>query len=264
MNMNYDQNNGYSEVLHRTLGLGTEPVAVKLIEAGEEAPKNVIMPYRDYGKHIAACQAFALVRREKKSIYCDKTSEWCWAPLVAFGLCDCEEGTEAFNVLTSIGGNKNSAMAKKLFENFPRMPLGKYQGILLMPLCGCVFEPDVTLVYCDNNSQLRGAVLAVKNATGDIITTRLDAIDSCAYACVTAIKSGEYCVTIPDIGEHERALAGENEVILSVPSGKLCELTEALAALNRSGMGYTNWKRSLEFDFARPEFYDELFRIWNQ
>ena len=263
MNGNRDQNKEYSEVLHSTLELSTEPVAVKLIEAGAEAPKNAIMPYKDFGRHIAACQAFALVRREKKTIYCDKTSEWCWAPLVAFGLCDCEEGTEAYNILTSIGGNKDSEAAKKFFTNFPRMPLGKYQGILLMPLCCCEFEPDVTLVYCDNNSQLRGAVLAVKNATGDIITTRLDAIDSCAYACVTAIKSGEYRVTIPDIGEHERALAGENEVILSVPGGRLHELTEALAALDRSGMGYANWKRGLDFDFARPKFYDDLFRIWN-
>ena len=250
----------YSEILRRTLDLRTEPIAVKLIETETEIPPDVIMPYRDRGIHMAMCQAFSLVRRENLSIFCDKASEWCWAPLVAFGLCESEEGTEAFNILSSVGGNKETS--KKFMQNFPRMPLGKYIGVLLMPLCDCSFTPDVTLVYCDNNSQLRGAALAVKNITGNLISTQLDAIDSCVYACVPTIKSGEYRVTIPDIGEHERALASENEMILSVPSGKLAELTEALAAMDRSGMGYRNWKRGLDYDFARPPFYEAVFRAW--
>ena len=263
MNDVKSQNVQYSNMLHKTLGLATEPVAVKLVENELEIPQDAIRPYRDYKKHMAMCQAFALVRREKMSIYCDKTSEWCWAPLVAFGLCDSEEGTDAFNIISSVGGKKNDEASKKFMRNFPRMPLGKYVGVLLSPLCDCEFEPDVTLVYCDNNSQLRGAALAVKNATGDIIATQLDAIDSCAYACVVTIQSGEYRVTIPDIGEHERAFAGEDEVILSVPGGKLGELTQALDALDSSGMGYRNWKRGLDYDFVRPPFYEEVFRAWN-
>lgn len=256
------QNAQYSEVLHKALGLKTEPIAVKMIADASEIPGDAVRPLADMGKHLAMCQAFALVRMEKKALYCDTSSEWCWAPLVAFGLCDSSEGSEAYDIITRVIGIKDSDAAKRFFDGFPRLPLGKYIGIALAPLCDCGFEPDVTLVYCDDNSQMRGAALAVKSATGRVIETKLDAIDSCAYACAAVIGSGEYRVTIPDIGEHERAHAGENEIILSVPSGKLAELTGALAALDGSGMGYNNWKRGLVLDFQRPPFYESLFDIW--
>ena len=255
-----EENAGYSDILRNTLGIHTEPIAIKLIEDENDIPRNAIYPYQDMGVHMAMCQAFALTRREKKTIYCDKTGEWCWCPLVAFGLCESEEGTEAFEILTSVGADREAS--KRWFRNFPRLEQGKYTGVLLAPLCDCDFEPDVTLVYCDDNAQMRGAVLAVKSATGGVIKTQLDAIDSCAHACIPTIQSGEYRVTIPDIGEHERASAGENEIILSVPKGKLGELTGALARIDRSGMGYNNWKRSIVFDFERPPFYEAAFRNW--
>ena len=252
----------YSDALRNTLGLRTEPVAVKMISAERDIPQNAYHSFRDSGTHIALCQAFALVRREKKTIYCDKTSEWCWAPLVAFGICNSGEGTEAHRIITSVIGIKDSGAAKRFFEHFPRLPFGKYIGIALAPLCDCGFEPDVTLVYCDDNAQLRGAALAVKSATGKLIETQLDAIDSCAYSCVATMNSGSYRVTLPDIGEHERAFAGESEIILSVPKGKLGELTSALTLLDKTSMGYANWKRGMTFDFERPPFYEDLFRIW--
>ncbi|MCL2125643.1 MAG: DUF169 domain-containing protein [Oscillospiraceae bacterium] len=257
------QNAEHSSVLHSTLGgLQTEPIAVKLIENESEIPDGAVRPFRDYGTHMAMCQAFALVRRERRTIYCDREGEWCWAPLVAFGLCESDEGTEAFDILTSVVGVRDKDAAAKFFANFPRLPYGKYAGVLLAPLSDCGFEPDVTLIYFDNNSQLRGAALAVKSRTGSLISTQLDAIDSCAYACVATINSGEYRVTIPDIGEHERAMAGENEIILSVPHGKLAELTESLSVLDSSGMGFANWKRVMTYDFQRPKFYDDVFRTW--
>ena len=255
------RNSECSSILKKTLRLRTEPIAVKLVEPGAEVTLEALYPLRDFEKHIAICQAFAIVRRERKTIYCDKESEWCWAPLVAFGLCECVEGTEVYEVATSVSG-KSSEASRKFINNFPRLPLGKYAGIFLTPLSECEHEPDVTLIYCDDNAQLRGAVLAVKRATGELIETQLDAIDSCAYSCVATINSDAYRVTIPDIGEHERAFAGDSEIILSVPGGKLGELCDSLTAINRSGMGYVNWKRELAYEFPRPMFYDEMFRLW--
>ena len=262
MSGNSAVNSGYRDILKKTLGMRTEPIAVKMVVSESEIPQEAQHTYRDAGVHMALCQAFALVRREKKTIYVDKTSEWCWAPLVAFGLVDTDDGTEAYKIITSVIGIKDIDAARQFFANFPKLPLGKYIGILLAPLSDCSFEPDVTLVYCDDNAQLRGAALAVKNSTGKLIETKLDAIDSCAYSCVTTINSGEYRVTIPDIGEHERASAGENEIILSVPHGRLGELTDALARMDSFGMGYNNWKRGMTYDFPRPPFYEELFRLW--
>ena len=255
-------NSAYSRILKETLGIRTEPIAVKLIKESGQLPQDAIYPRRDLGSGMAICQAFALVRRERKTIYCDKTSERCWCPLVAFGLCECGEDSGAFEIMMSINRRNDREATKRFLDNLPKLPLGTCTGVLLSPLCSSAFEPDVTLIYCDNNSQLRGALLAIKNATGSVVKTQLDAIDSCAFSCVAVIKSGEYRVTIPDIGEHERANADECEIILSVPQGKLGELTNALLSLEKSGMGYANWKRIMDLDFQRPPFYDELFNFW--
>jgi hypothetical protein len=52
-------------------------------------------------------------------------------------------------------------------------------------------------------------VWAIKNMTGQLVSTQLDAIDSCMYSCVLPLKTGEYRVTLPDVGEYERAGADE-------------------------------------------------------
>ena len=256
------RNAGYSEALHRILSLHTEPIALKLVETGEELRYQAMHPYRDMGIHLAMCQAFSLVRREKKALFCDKESEWCWNPLVAFGLCESGEGTEAFDIISHYIAIKDNDAARRFFASFPRLPYGKYRGVIISPLCDCSYEPDVTLIYCDNNAQLRSALLAIKGVTGDIVTTQLDGIDSCAFSCVPAICSGEYRVTLPDVGEHERAMAGETEIILSVPLGRLGELTDSLADLHNSGRGHAHLRRNLTYDFTQPPFYKDLFRIW--
>jgi uncharacterized protein (DUF169 family) len=258
----YSENLGWSETLRGTLALGTEPVAIKLVRDASELPENAENPFRDWGRHLALCQVFALVRRRKMTIYADKQSEWCWNPLVAFGLVPCEIGSEPFEIISGVIGISDRDAARRFFAEFPRLETGEYSGILCAPLGGCGFEPDVTLVYCDDNARLRAAVLAVKNATGKLISTKLDAIDSCAYACVAVIKDGEYRVTLPDIGEHERAAAGASEAILSVPGGKLSELCGSLIAAGNMGMGYGGLTRELPCDFPRPGFYNDLFRNW--
>ncbi len=62
-----------------------EPIAIKMIEKEDEIPDDALYPKRDLNRHLALCQAFALTRRDKKTFYLDKESEWCWNPIVSFG-----------------------------------------------------------------------------------------------------------------------------------------------------------------------------------
>lgn len=238
-----------------------EPIAVKMINNEKDVPENAIHPMRDLGKHMALCQAFAMARRDGKTIYMDKTSEWCWNPLIGFGLVECNEGTEAFELISKFLGIKEIDASRAFFAAFPKLPAGRYTGIAVAPLAAADFEPDVLLIYC-NNAQLRSLAWAIKNETGKIIETQIDAIDSCVYACVVPMKTGEYRVTLPDVGEYERAMADENEIILSVPGGRIDELIDGLNAFYYRKMGYTQLTKEMVLDFPRPPFYNELFNIW--
>ena len=258
---NSELNIKHNKELRDMLILRYAPIAIKMIENEDDIPERAIRPMRDMKKHMAICQAFALSRRDNKTIYMDKHSEWCWNPLIAFGFVECTEGMESFDIVCRCLGISDANAAREFFAKFPTLPLNKYKGVLITPLADCETEPDVVLIYC-NGAQLRHLAWAVKNVTGNIISTQLDAIDSCAYSCVVPMKTGEYRVTLPDVGEYERAGAEENEIILSAPGARMEELLSGLRPFSERGMGFANLARSMEFEFARPAFYNELFGLW--
>ena len=85
----------------------------------------------------------------------------------------------------------------------------------------------MVLIY-SNTTQLRNLLLAIKYKEGKLVQSEFDPIDSCVYSVVPVIKNGDYRITLPDPGEYERAMAGEDEIILSVPAAKLEELVTGL------------------------------------
>ena len=256
-----DKNAAASRALHEMLRLRCEPVAVKMIESDADVPEDAVNPKRDMGKHMALCQAYSLARRNKKTIYIDKDSEWCWCPMVCMGYAASDPGTKAFELLSRFIGIRDPEAANQFFAHFPRFPHGKYKGLVAAPLCFCTFEPDVVLIYA-TPAQTRMMVGAIKQQTGKLVETAFDVIDSCAYDTVLPIQTGEYRVTFPDPGEYERALADEDEVILSVPGGRLEELLAGLSANQSRGFGYMLLYKEMELDFKRPPFYNDLFQMW--
>ena len=255
------KNHQTSRAMHEMLILRHEPIAIKLIKSENEIPDNAIRPKRDLKKHMALCQAFALSRRDKKTVYMDKPDHWCWNPLIGLGHVECTEGTESFDIVCRFLGMSDIDSARSFFAKFPRLPLGEYIGIVTAPLDAAKFVPDLLLVYC-NNAQLRSLVWAAKLKMGRLVKTELDAIDSCIYACVPPILTGEYRVTLPDIGEYERAMADEDEIIFSIPGGRIEEILDGLRSFFNRGAGYIHHRRDMVYDFPRPEFYNELFDMW--
>ena len=256
-----EKNAADSRTLHDLLLLRYEPIAVKMIEDEADVPDNALNPKRDLGKHMALCQAYSLARRNKKTIYIDKNSEWCWSPMVCMGYVESAPGTKAFDMLSRLIGIMDQDAAKEFFTKFPRLPYGKYQGVLAAPLCSCSFEPDVVLIYA-NPAQTRMMIGGIKQQTGKLVESTFDVIDSCTYDTVLPIQTGEYRITFPDPGEYERGLTDEDEVILSVPKGRMDELLRGLTSNASHGLGYKCLNKEMEYDFKRPPFYNSLFEMW--
>ena len=61
-----EKNQKLSEMLVQLIGLRFPPVAVKMVGTEEAEPTGAERPMRDWGKHIALCQAFAFARRQGK------------------------------------------------------------------------------------------------------------------------------------------------------------------------------------------------------
>jgi uncharacterized protein (DUF169 family) len=235
--------NGYGEELERLLILRTSPIAVKMLEKEEDIPEGALRPKKDRGVHYAQCQVFALSRRQKLTIAMLKEDHWCFAPLIAYGLVDRPDDPRL-----------------KPFVTFPAFERGKYIGIVSGPLRTSKFEPDVVIIY-SNTAQLRNMLLPVSYKDRDSVSYHFFP-PACAYQVVPVMTSGQYMVTLPDPGDYQRALAGEDEIVLSVPAAKMGDLLAGLRQFEERDFNYAHAAMFMLPDFPRPDFYQRLFKDW--
>lgn len=249
--------------LMEMMNLHLNPQAIKMIENEADVPADAIRPLKDYGKHVALCQAMALTKREGKTVYMTKEDHWCWNPLIGLGSVKCEPGMESFDEICKYLCVEDMNKARKFLAEFPKLPYHKYVGILIAPAQSCDFIPDVILINCKNNYQLRFMLLGIKNKTGKMLNNPFDALDTCSHTIVEPMLTGEYRIAIPDPGDQVRALADKNEIVLAVPTSRLEELVSGCSAMDKMGCGYKAMQPDMMYDFARPPFYNKLFELWN-
>ena len=255
-----ETNRARQTAIEKLLLLRYPVIALKLIEDEAEVPAEAVRPLRDWGKHIALCQAFAFSRRQNKVIYMEKTDHWCWAPLISYGMVDGGPGTVAWEETVRTIGVADKAKSEKFVGSMPGLPLGKYRGILTAPLSAADFAPDVLLIY-GSTGQIRLALMAINSQSGEMVDSSFAPLDSCVYSVIPAVENGEYRITLPDPGEYERAFV-DNEVILTVPQQKFEEFFAGVEYQNGFGRTINSFFPTMKEDFPRPPFYNRMFASW--
>jgi uncharacterized protein (DUF169 family) len=223
----------YGEDLERRLRLKTFPLALKLLEKERDIPEGAKRPLKDFGHHLSLCQIFQMSRREGKTLAMLKEDHWCFEPVVGYGL---GEPPEYFME----GHNRyprdveTLAVGKTYALEFPRLEVGKYVGIASAPLRTTSFEPDLVMIYCDS-SQLCLLLLGREYKEGNNLKCSLSGHAACVYGVIPAVQSGECQVAVPCRGDHYRAMAGDDEMIFTVPRGKLEDLMLGLQRIEATG-----------------------------
>ncbi len=230
--------------LEELLMLRTSPIAVKLLRSEADIPAGAVRPARDRGEHLAQCQAFALSRREKITVAMLEEDNWCFAPVIAYGLEDRPD-------------NEQYAF----FTDFPRFETGTYVGIVSAPLRDTPFEPDIVMVY-SNPAQLRNLLQPLHFARRANEVSCNFFPPACSSLIVTVMATGNYLVALPDPGEAMRALPTEDEIIISFPAAKLEGTVSGLKQLDERHSGYRHTPLYMKGDFEQPELYRVFFRQW--
>jgi uncharacterized protein (DUF169 family) len=251
--------NTYGSDLLNMLVLRTYPIAIKMLKNESETPKGAVRPKRDLKTHYSACQAFGIVRRRGTTLAMFLEDHWCFEPIIGYGLAeppkDFMEGSgSAFFVESKEG-------AKKRSNEIALLPHGKYAGMVLAPLHKANFSPDLTMIY-SNASQLRHMLFAYMQKNGCRVTSTLDPLWSCVHSIVPSLLKGTCEVTVPDPGDFERASAGDDEMIFTVPAANMKELMDGVYHYEKMGMGYRSFGRDLKGDFQQPTFYQQYFKQW--
>lgn len=231
MKMDYLQ--GCGEELTRRLCLRTFPLAVKLLQKESDIPKNAMRPLRDLGYHIELCQGYATSRREGTLIAMLLDDMWCMEPVIGYGIAKPPQaflkGHNRFpQDVETLEAGKNYA------ADFPHLPTGKYIGIMSAPLKTTSFMPDVVMLYADSE-QLSLLLLAREYKVGHDLKCSLSSHAACVYSVVPAIQTGECQIAIPCRGDRYSAIAADDEIVFTVPIGKLEDLMAGLRYLETTG-----------------------------
>jgi uncharacterized protein (DUF169 family) len=236
--------NRCGQELEQLMLLRTSPLAVKMLEKESDIPKGAVRPKRDRDIHIAQCQAFAISRRQKETVAMLKEDNWCFAALIAYGLVDKPKDPEL-----------------QLFVDFPTFERDKYIGIVSAPLRTANFEPDVVIIY-SNPAQLRNMMLPFHFGGEESLVECHFFPPACAYQVIPVMSSGKLMVTLPDPGDYHRALAAEDEIVLSVPKDKVARLVDGVGEIEKGDFAYSRANMYMQPDFPQPEFYQMLFKRW--
>ena len=245
--------NKFGEEIERRLLLRTSPVAIKLLETEKDIPEGAIRPKRDLGFHLALCQAFAMSRREKKTVAMLKQDQWCYLPVIAFGLAEAPDFFLEGNTFVkfSVGDLK---AAGNLANALPRLEQGKYVGVVSAPLSTANFEPNMVVIYCNTN-QLRCLLSGVKYRDGYLVKPTLDPSGACFQATVPVVQTGECQVTVPCGGDRAHALAQDDEMIFTIPKTRLEDLMQGLRHFDEVGRGYTRFAPDMRPEYPLPDLY---------
>jgi uncharacterized protein (DUF169 family) len=210
-----------AEKVEAILRLQTYPIAIKMPRRGDEIPAGAKMPLRDSGDHLSTCQIFAASRRQGLTMAQLKEDMWCPEPVLGFGLA---EASDYFLE----GNNRYPATA--------RTAEAGRAGVVSAPAKAAEFEPDLIMIYGDS-AQLT-QLLNVKNwIDGRDVECRLSGHAACVYAVVPTLTTGQWQVTAPCRGDRTRALARDDEMIVSFPAGDLQDVLAGLGHLQEHGHG---------------------------
>jgi uncharacterized protein (DUF169 family) len=249
---------GYGEELGRRLRLKTLPVAVKLLEKESDVPEGVTRPLKDLGHHLSLCQAFQLSRREGQTIAMLVEDNWCFEPVVGYGLAEPPEyflqGHNRYpNDVATLEAGSHYA------HEFPCLEVGKYVGVVSAPLKTTNFEPDLVMVYGDS-AQLNLLLLGREHKEGYNLKCALSSHAACVYAIVPAVQSGECQVAVPCRGDRYRAMAGDDEMIFTVPKQRLKDLMAGLRHVSSTG---SRLPRGYSFspEYPLSESYEEIAKM---
>lgn len=249
---------GYGEELERRLRLKTFPLALKLLENEGDVPDEAQRPLRDFGHHLSLCQAFQISRREGTTLAMLKEDNWCPEPVIGYGLGEPPEyfleGHNRFprDVQTLEAG-------KHYAQEFPRLEVGRHIGVVSTPLRTTSFKPDLIVIYCES-AQLNLLLLAREYKEGYNLKCSLSSHAACVYGIVPAVQSGECQVAIPCRGDHYRAMAGDDEIIFTIPKGKLEDLMVGLNYVNSMGSKLPKG-HTLHPEYPLMEGYEEIAKM---
>jgi len=218
----------------RLLRLKSFPVAFKMLE--EKADLESIPFIRRPQSKMTMCQMINLVRNFDWSVGADLDDFLFSSCSSILGLRELPE-THKDGTFRSIVWVATKTDGRKFEAAIPRLPLGKYEALVMAPLVYNPFEPDIVLIYA-NPAQIMMLINALQFCEYEVMQFACVGESSCSDAIVRCYETGKASVGIPCYGERCYGHAQDDEMVMAVPAALMEKALSGLEALYRRGVRY--------------------------
>ena len=245
--------------MEQLLRLKSFPVAFKMLENKEDL--SAIPFIRRLDKKVTLCQLITLARNFDWTVGAegdDFLSPTCPSIL---GLTEVPE-INRDGTFRSMVWVKTREDAQKFEAAIPRLPLGKYQAVVLAPLVYKPFEPDIVLIYA-NPAQMILLINALQFEKYEVMQFYCVGESSCSDAIARCYLTGKPSLTIPCYGERRYGHAQDEDLVMALPPGDMEKALRGLETLYRRGIRYPITYAGAEQDLTRafPGSYNSLGQL---
>ena len=243
------------EVIATYIKPQTDLIAVKMLNSGDNIPKDAKHPLRDFGAAFTLCQALALSRREGLTLVLDKESQSCPIALVGLGFVKPQEYLSGKYALAPI--NQSAAARKNIAEAAPRFPYGQFNAILISPVPKADFDPDAILFY-GNGAQVMRLIQAAVFESGESLLSKSAGSGGCLQPIVASILESQCKFSVPGNGERRLGLIADGELAFAMPKDRFEEVVNGLKLSHEGKQTYPISPGYLKLEYQMPPSYAEL------
>jgi len=217
----------YFNRLNRLLKLRTRPVAISFLEDDlDELNLSVLRPLRDFKRRFTFCQMVAISRYYGWALGASLDDMSCPGEIIIFGLAKPPEyfldGRLSYGLYT-----ERKEDGEKLDKSLPRLPYGKYTGIVTSSLEHPPVEPDLVMIY-GSPAQMVNLVAGFVYKTGDKVTLSASGKAGSCSGVAEAILSSKPKLILPGLGDRIIGHTEDYEMAFVVPREWLGEIIEGM------------------------------------
>lgn len=245
--------------LGQYLRLGTYPVGIRVVRAGEALPEKARRPRKDLHIQVSICQGISLARRYGWAIAMGAEDLNCPIAQVAFGfepaLPYYEEGNLAAGmyVATCAEGARTEA-------SIPKFGPEESGVVVVATLARCDFEPQILLFYGDS-AQVTLGLAASLWRTGGALSSSASARADCADIVIRTLQAGRQQVILPCMGDRIFGHTQDHEMAFVLPWSGVPALLEGLEGTYKGGIRYPI-PQFLRYTPQWPASYEKLHELW--
>lgn len=235
------------------------PVAFKLLDNKETLDE---IPFiRRMTHKITMCQLVTMVRNFDWTVGADLddfVSPMC--PSI-IGLTDIPEVMKD-GTFRQIVWTKTKEDGKKYENSIPRLPVGKYEAVVMAPLVYNPFDPDIVLIYA-NPAQMMLLINSLQFEDYEVMQFYCVGETSCADSIARCYLTGKPSLTIPCYGERRYGHAQDDELVMAIPAGMMEKALRGMEALYKRGIRYPISHAGAELDVTNsfPASYSGASQI---